>query len=285
MRPCQGRDRGFESRHPRHRATDVHTSVVFLYSDRALHSPPVQQSVGPKNRSFCRSADPSSTRNRQTQRTDDACVFSHSGRWDCPAVLPRRAGADLFPLNQSKRAPVDNRSSLRVRARPLDWVWYGVIVCCMALAVWGARQAAYHPSAVTPQTMGTPSALVLSRIEVARRGMPFRWVASGYLIPVTDASGDGVLRVRLWVLPTTQKATLVSPNGPVLVPVPLLISTRMMWIWVQSQPWWRRATVSMRVVGTSDTPPAVASMVDCIAGARPHCVAHRGTNTTVVSAL
>ncbi len=258
MRPCQGRDRGFESRHPRHRSTDVHTSVVF-FSLFALSSPHHCSRVSaPRTAVFVAlPTHPRHATGRPSGPMTPVCS-AMAGAGTAPQYSPVGQARTLFPLNQSKRAPVDNRSSLRVRARPLDWVWYGVIVCCMALAVWGARQAAYHPSAVTPQTMGTPSALVLSRIEVDRRGMPFRWVASGYLIPVTDASGDGVLRVRLWVLPTTQTATLVSPNGPVLVPVPLLISTRMMWIWVQAQPWWRRATVSMRVVGTSDTPPAVA---------------------------
>ena len=68
----------------------------FSFLLRAIPSPPLQQSIGPKNRSICRSADPSPARNRQTQRTDDACVFSHGGRWGCPAVHPRRAGADPF---------------------------------------------------------------------------------------------------------------------------------------------------------------------------------------------
>ena len=132
MRPCQGRDRGFESRHPRHRATDVCTSVVFFC---LIHypPPPLHRVSAPRTAVFVAlPTHPRHVTGRPSGLMTRVCS-AMAGAGAAPQYSPVGQARTLFPLNQSKRAPVDNRSSLRVRARPLDWVWYGVIGRCHML--------------------------------------------------------------------------------------------------------------------------------------------------------
>ena len=95
MRPCQGRDRGFESRHPRHRTADVYASVVFFSLHAisplpSLHHYRVQE---PQFLSLCQSTPG----NEPADPADhDACAFGYGERWGCLAVIPRRAGANPF---------------------------------------------------------------------------------------------------------------------------------------------------------------------------------------------
>ena len=143
MRPCQGRDRGFESRHPRHRTTDVHTSVVFfslhaIYSLPSLHHYRQQE---PQFLSLCQST----IGNEPADPADhDACAFGYGERWGCLAVIPRRAGANpfFFPSASSRAhgcSQADADVIIRARVGPegergrtcTDRLWITTVVSAL----------------------------------------------------------------------------------------------------------------------------------------------------------
>jgi hypothetical protein len=73
----------------------VRTSVVFLYLYSAFERRS-RRRADRVNHGFCGSPHPSPANSWQTQRVGHPCGFGHGERWGCPAVIPRRAGANPF---------------------------------------------------------------------------------------------------------------------------------------------------------------------------------------------